>query len=287
MKGWISLHRTIRDHWIWTEGSFDKRSAWIDLLLLANHKARKVSLGNEILFVERGSFITSIRKLGQRWGWSNTKVNAFLTLLEDDEMVSIKKDTKKTVVTICNFNVYQDSNIGEKDTKKTLKEHEKDTKKTQKHTNNNVNNDNNEDNDNNTTKPGSRRHQKIVEKWNDLNVKNIVGINAGSKREIMLKARLKEYGEEKVLEAIEKIRESDFLQGKTKEAFLITFDWFIKPNNFPKVLEGNYQKKITGSSGPRENPHKTKFHLKESRASKYSNDELEELLLTRRSKNGD
>jgi hypothetical protein len=43
-----------------------------------------------------------------------------------------------------------------------------------------------------------------------------------------------------VLEAIGKIQESPFLMGKTRKPFNITFDWFVLPNNFPKVLEGNY-----------------------------------------------
>ena len=42
-----------------------------------------------------------------------------------------------------------------------------------------------------------------------------------------------------MLEAIDKIKESDYLQGKSNN-WQITFDWFIRPNNFPKVLDGNY-----------------------------------------------
>ena len=54
----------------------------------------------------------------------------------------------------------------------------------------------------------------------------------------MLRARVNEYGVDAVLQAIEKVRQSDFLKGG--KDFVITFDWFVKPNNFPKVLEGNY-----------------------------------------------
>ena len=55
----------------------------------------------------------------------------------------------------------------------------------------------------------------------------------------MLRQRVKEYGVEKVIEAIERVKKSSFLQGQTGK-FLITFDWFVRPNNFPKVLEGQY-----------------------------------------------
>ncbi|MBQ7644355.1 MAG: hypothetical protein IJS84_04960, partial [Spirochaetales bacterium] len=36
------------------------------------------------------------------------------------------------------------------------------------------------------------------------------------------------------------IARSSFLIGQNKTSWMVTFDWFVKPNNFPKVLEGNY-----------------------------------------------
>ena len=44
------------------------------------------------------------------------------------------------------------------------------------------------------------------------------------------------------MQAIDNIKNSDYLQGKVND-WKITFDWFVKPNNFPKVLEGNYNNK--------------------------------------------
>jgi hypothetical protein len=82
-----------------------------------------------------------------------------------------------------------------------------------------------------------------VEKWNelsDIGIKTISRIGSGTKRYQCLNARLREYGIEKVLSAINNIRNSDFLQGKNRKGWAITFDWFVLPNNFPKVLEGNY-----------------------------------------------
>lgn len=82
----------------------------------------------------------------------------------------------------------------------------------------------------------------IIEAWNSLSdygIKPVSKINTSSKRYQSLCARIKEHGEESVLKAIENIKHSDFLQGKSKD-WIITFDWFVKPNNFPKVLEGNY-----------------------------------------------
>lgn len=82
--------------------------------------------------------------------------------------------------------------------------------------------------------------RRIIEAWNSLGLQHVMKITGDSKRGGMLRARVKEYGVDAVLEAIEKVRTSAFLQGQNSRNFVITFEWFVKPNNFPKVLEGNY-----------------------------------------------
>lgn len=149
MSGWVSIHRKIQDHWLWRDKPFSKGQAWVDLLLMANHKNNKFLLGNELVEVERGSFITSEYKLMDKWGWSKTKVRNFLKLLEDEKMIVKLSDRKKTTLTIVNYSDYQVSET----TKKPLKDHEKTTKRLQedhqetterppKNPNNNDNNDN-------------------------------------------------------------------------------------------------------------------------------------------------
>ena len=94
----------------------------------------------------------------------------------------------------------------------------------------------------------------IVEKWNALNIYGIAPIsklNSCSKRYKSLVARMKQYGIQDVLSAIDRIKDSDFLQGKNNKGWTITFDWFVLPNNFPKVLEGNYDNRNGGSSNGR------------------------------------
>lgn len=101
--GWISIHRKIIDNWVWEEKPFSRGQAWIDLLLRANHADKKVVLGNEIIMVPKGSLVTSEIKLAEAWGWSKTKVRAFLMLLENDSMIVKKSDRKKTTINIVNY----------------------------------------------------------------------------------------------------------------------------------------------------------------------------------------
>lgn len=98
------------------------------------------------------------------------------------------------------------------------------------------------------------QRQIIKDAWNSLSVygvKPIKTISDGTQRAERLRARLREHGLDGVLEAIENIRASNFLVGKNDTGWVITFDWFILPNNFPKVHEGNYDN--------RSSPQKTSF----------------------------
>ena len=79
----------------------------------------------------------------------------------------------------------------------------------------------------------------FIEKWNSLGLNKLINIK--NKRLKSLKARVKEYGIEKVMEAIDNINQSDFLKGKNDRGWQIDFDWLIKPNNFIKVLENKYK----------------------------------------------
>lgn len=142
-QGWIALHRQIQEHWLWSEKPFSKGQAWIDLLMLANHSDNKFLLGNELVEVKCGSFITSELKIAERWGWSKTKVRAFFELLQSEQMIVKKSDHKKTTVSIVNYGTYSVLET----TEKPQKNHKKTAKKLQKNTNNNDNNENNVNND--------------------------------------------------------------------------------------------------------------------------------------------
>lgn len=139
-QGWVAIHRQIQDHWLWAEKPFDKSHAWIDMLLLANHEDKKFVLGNELVEVKQGSFITSEVKLMERWGWGKSKTRAFLDLLQSDGMIVKISDRKKTTINIVNYSDYailKTTNRPQTDCKQTANRPQTDTN----------NNDNNYNND--------------------------------------------------------------------------------------------------------------------------------------------
>jgi len=84
--------------------------------------------------------------------------------------------------------------------------------------------------------------EEAVELWNtlaDRGYKQVTRMpKGGTQRWQLLRARLIQYTREEYEKCIENIRRSELLK-KNQDGWF-NFDWFIKPNNFPKVLDGNY-----------------------------------------------
>lgn len=106
--GWIKLHRSIQDNWIWSaDKSFDKAHAFTDIILSCNHADSKIAFDGKPMVIKRGELLTSILQLSQRWGWSTKKVGNFLNTLEQDHMISQERNTKRTLIKVLNYDTYQ------------------------------------------------------------------------------------------------------------------------------------------------------------------------------------
>jgi hypothetical protein len=100
--------------------------------------------------------------------------------------------------------------------------------------------------------------QEMVSLWqdaaNELGLPQISDISPS--RQAALRARIKDFRSYEFLDAnqgmqslIAKIRGSPFLTGKTEAGFRATFDWILKPTNFHKIMDGNYETKPKTHSG--------------------------------------
>lgn len=82
--------------------------------------------------------------------------------------------------------------------------------------------------------------QKVIDSWNAMaertGLNKLTKLTAGSNRYKWLKARIIEYGMDDVLRAINMIPDCTYILDKG----WFNFAWFVRPSNFPKVLEGNY-----------------------------------------------
>lgn len=141
-KGWVSVNRSITDHWIWSE-EFSKGQAWIDLILLANHKDADILIKGQKLTVERGQLAWSELSLSKRWKWSRNKVRRFFDMLKKEGMILQKTGHLTSVITICNYSSFQDS---EKKAEQQTEQQTEQQANTWRNTDNNVNNNNNVNN---------------------------------------------------------------------------------------------------------------------------------------------
>ena len=86
--------------------------------------------------------------------------------------------------------------------------------------------------------------EKIKGLWNDEAHKNHSLMpmlrSMQKQRQKQIAARIREYGEEVFFDAMKKAVASDFLNGKNRRGWIASFDWFVKPTNFAKVVDGNY-----------------------------------------------
>ncbi|ABR47067.1 phage protein [Alkaliphilus metalliredigens QYMF] len=291
-KGWISLHRQMQNHWLWDDKPFSKGQAWMDLLMMANHQENKFLLGNELIKVERGSFVTSELKMIKRWGWSKTKLRNFFKLLEEDEMIMKKTDKKKTILTICNYNEYQTSENHKETMREPQENQVKTTKKPQENTNNNDNNENKDNKDRSICQENEAQRESqlkfpldsieyrladFLRKWIKKNneLAKVPGDSHMDKwsQHIDYMLRLDNRSAEDIKEVIEFCQKDEFwmtnilstakLRNKFDQLYLKS-----RQKNQPAIHPVNTEAKI-----------KTKFHLSKSRGDKYTADELEERVL--------
>jgi hypothetical protein len=107
-KGWIKIHRELMDHWIYKEDrKFSKLEAWIDLLLSANISSKKILLKGTVYEVEKGESVLSLDSWAKRWNWHKSAVRRFFVLLQNDQMIEIKSDTKVTHISVLKYALYQ------------------------------------------------------------------------------------------------------------------------------------------------------------------------------------
>ena len=188
MQGWVKIHRDLLDNELWSDKPFTKGQAWIDLLLLANHRDKNALLGNCTELVERGSLITSELKLMERWGWGRKKVKLFLNFLESQKMIERNANNKRTAITIVNYGFYQDCDLPkeqQKNSKGTTEEQQRNSRGTAKGHKQERKNERMKEYIDTDVSITQHSIQSIIGAWNQLEpygIKMIYRINPGSKR---------------------------------------------------------------------------------------------------------
>jgi len=165
-EGYIKIYRKIWDNKLWFSEPFTRSQAWIDLILLANHKPATIFIRGHKIDLEIGELAYSIKSLAERWRWSQGKVERLLDVLKTERQIERQSMSSTTVISILMYKEYQV--IGEANGTKRGNRRRTDGEQTE--TNNNVDNVNNVDGVfTDSQKTGFERFQK----WISENAKNV------------------------------------------------------------------------------------------------------------------
>jgi len=234
MAGWIRIHRQINEHWLWKDPR--KLKWWLDILLEVNYKENKVNIGYNLIECKRGQSIKSLKSWADRWGISKDSARHFLHLLEKDNMIMLENLKFTTRLTVCNYDKYNEPTHEEQTESKRRtngKQTEADPNKKEKK----------EKNGKNRKKSQGEKDEiyiEIIENYKN-NCPNMPEIKLlTDQRKKTINARLKEHGIEMINQILEIAGRSDFLNGKNDKRWKANFDWLMKPLNFVKIMEGNY-----------------------------------------------
>lgn len=190
--------------------------------------------------IERGCVVTSIGRLSEETGLTDKQVRIALDHLAETGDVIREASNRFTLLRIQKFDRFCGANEGQAEGELTANEGRTEGEQVAnkgQHQKKEEKGDKEEKKEKgNTSLSGTVK--TVVDAWNSQcsSALKISRISPQSTRYKSLAARIDEYGVEDVLTAIGNVAQSAFL----REATWFSFDWFVKPNNFPKVLDGNY-----------------------------------------------
>lgn len=246
MCGWIALHRSIANDPMWTSEKFTDAQAWVDMLLSANFKDGSFIVKRQTVSVKRGQLGWSMATYEKRWRWSRNKVRRYFSMLEKDGKISTETNHLTTIVTICNYDKFQEMRIGSDPSKRTPSEPSDDLQYNKVKKVNKVK-------DNNTSTGVD--FFPVIQRWNEvaneLGLQKILGVTSKRKTEIKnayanYKKACKDFGKEPkdmigfLIALIEcaNVTHTEFhLGGADRDKWKMNFDYLMQKKVIYKVTE--------------------------------------------------
>lgn len=255
MAGWIKVFREFAD-WEWF-GISEMVHVFLYLLINASYEEKKW----QGKVVEKGQLITSVDSIKCATNLSPKQIRTCLSRLEQTGEILRKTTNKFTTITICNYDRYQAIEDSKGQTKGNQEANKGQTKGNQRATSKEIKNIRNKEIEeynsanalvvepNKTDIP----YDLIQQKWNEICTDLPQVLSLSPKRKEKIKCRLKEINPDttmaiqSLLDIFKKIHASDFLCGRNSK-WKASFDWVLdSPNNWMKIIEGNYNNHNNGT----------------------------------------
>ena len=107
-EGWIKAYRRMLNHPCLSQ--HDERGLWLTLLLRASHEPSEVRFRGKVVKLARGQLAISMREEAERGGTSHKRLRIILAMMCREGMITVgtAKGTQFSIVTICNYDLFQD-----------------------------------------------------------------------------------------------------------------------------------------------------------------------------------
>lgn len=124
VKGWISVYRGLLDHPIFDDEPFTTREVFIWMIAEAafTDRSKLINSNGKDVYLKRGQFSHSIIYMAAAFGWGKSRTYRWLKKFEKNGMINTNTETGQTVVTICNYDKFQQSNVASETGKRTVVE---------------------------------------------------------------------------------------------------------------------------------------------------------------------
>jgi len=124
MRGFVKLHRQLIE-WEWYH-DMNVKATFLHLLLTVNFKDKRW----KGILIKRGQILTSLQHLADAIGISVQKLRTALLKLEDTNEITREATSLFTMITVCNFDSYQDKDLMQQqaDNKPSTSEQQADNK---------------------------------------------------------------------------------------------------------------------------------------------------------------
>ena len=105
--GTYNVSRKVWDHPVFKDEKYTEREAFMWLVGAACWRPHAIRSGSSVLELQRGQLSHSIRFLAEKWDWKRSTVQRFIERLKKWDMVRAESGTGQNVITICNYDKYQ------------------------------------------------------------------------------------------------------------------------------------------------------------------------------------
>lgn len=248
MSSWVKVSRKLLTSAIASKPEY--LAVWMHLILSASYKPGEVLVGHQVVKLNAGQLVFGRIKFAQQIGVSEHTLRMALKSLETLQQITIKSESKFSVITITNWSKYQTDSPADHQqatSKPPASHHNKEVLEIQEEEQKQMSPGSPDDGDERPQKKQTIPYQEILNRYHrHLPMLPRVVIFEEPRKKV-IRGRWNAHPKCQTLDFwddfFQHIGKSDFLMGRTKDPWTgCCFDWIFKPANFNKIVEGNYNR---------------------------------------------